>query len=104
MLFCMAFIHAGFIPALVVFLLWRCVETACHHSSSKESSQKTSLPVAIGMYGLSLGVEHMNSVLPSPVYALLSGLNASTVGIVALAAVQVGCLLQFRGFRPLICA
>ena len=41
------------------------------------------------MYGLSLGVQRMNEILPSPVYALLSGLNASTVGIIALAAVQV---------------
>jgi hypothetical protein len=41
------------------------------------------------MYGLSVGVQRMNKVLPSPVYALLSGLNASTVGIIALAAVQL---------------
>lgn len=41
------------------------------------------------MYGLSLGVQRMNEVLPPPVYALLSGLNASTVGIIALAAVQL---------------
>jgi hypothetical protein len=41
------------------------------------------------MYGLSLGVQHMNEILPSPVYALLSGLNSSTVGIIALAAVQL---------------
>ena len=41
------------------------------------------------MYGLSLGVRHLNEVLPDLVYALLSGLNASTVGIIALAAVQL---------------
>ena len=41
------------------------------------------------MYGLSLGVQRMNEILRSPVYALLSGLNASTVGIIALAAVQL---------------
>lgn len=41
------------------------------------------------MYGLSLGVQHMDEILPSPVYALLSGLNSSTVGIIALAAVQL---------------
>ncbi|KIX06277.1 uncharacterized protein Z518_04252 [Rhinocladiella mackenziei CBS 650.93] len=70
MVFCMALIHAGFIPAVLVFLLW-------------------SLPGAIGMFGLSLGVQHISSVLPGAVYALLSGLNASTVGIVALAAVQL---------------
>jgi len=48
-----------------------------------------SLPGAIGMYALSLGVQRMNEILPLPVYALLSGLNASTVGIIALAAVQL---------------
>lgn len=41
------------------------------------------------MYALSLGVQNINRTLPEPVYALLSGLNASTVGIVALAAVQL---------------
>ncbi|KAI9717661.1 MAG: hypothetical protein M1812_004606 [Candelaria pacifica] len=48
-----------------------------------------SLPGAIGMYGLSLGVSHIGKTLPLPVYALLSGLNAATVGIIALAAVQL---------------
>lgn len=41
------------------------------------------------MYALSLGVQRINEILPVPVYALLSGLNASTVGIIALAAVQL---------------
>lgn len=53
------------------------------------SRSKTSLPGAIGMYALSLGVQRINDVLPAIAYAFLSGLNASTVGIVALAAVQV---------------
>ncbi|KAH8600654.1 chromate transporter-domain-containing protein [Bisporella sp. PMI_857] len=70
MIFCLTLLHAGFIPALFVFLIW-------------------SLPGAIAMYGLSLGVQRINETLPMPVYALLSGLNASTVGIVALAAVQL---------------
>ncbi|CAE7077619.1 unnamed protein product [Rhizoctonia solani] len=70
MVFCLAFIRAGFLAALSVFLLW-------------------SLPGAIGMYGLSLGIGKIDEVLPSPVYALLSGLNASTVGIIALSAVQL---------------
>ncbi|OCK87920.1 chromate ion transporter [Cenococcum geophilum 1.58] len=69
MAFCIALIHAGFVPALFVFLVW-------------------SLPGAIGMYGLSLGVQRTHEILPGIVYALLSGLNASTVGIIALAAVQ----------------
>ena len=48
-----------------------------------------SLPGALGMYGLSLGVSRIGDSLPPPVYALLSGLNAATVGIIALAAVQL---------------
>jgi chromate transport protein ChrA len=70
MVFCIAMIRAGIIGAIFTFLLW-------------------SLPGAIGMYGLSLGVQQMPDRLPPAVYAMLSGLNASTVGIVALAAVQV---------------
>lgn len=41
------------------------------------------------MYALSLGVQSIKTGLPDPVYALLSGLNAATVGIVLLAAVQL---------------
>ena len=70
MIFCIALIHAGLLPAIFVFLLW-------------------SMPGAVAMYGLSLGVQKMPTVLPPIVYALLSGMNASTVGIIALAAVQV---------------
>jgi chromate transport protein ChrA len=70
MLFTIAGLHAGWVAALMVFALW-------------------SLPGAIGMFALSLGVQQIGDSLPSIVYALLSGLNASTVGIVALAAVQL---------------
>ncbi|KAF4987427.1 hypothetical protein F66182_16755, partial [Fusarium sp. NRRL 66182] len=70
MLFCLALLHAGFIPAVVTFLIW-------------------SLPGAITMYALALGVQRINEVLPGPVYGLLTGMNASTVGIIALAAVQL---------------
>lgn len=48
-----------------------------------------SLPGAIGMYGLSMGVSRVGDTLPAPVYALLSGLNAATVGIIIYAAVQL---------------
>lgn len=41
------------------------------------------------MYGLSLGVSRIGETLPAPIYALLSGLNGATVGIIALAAVQL---------------
>lgn len=48
-----------------------------------------SLPGALGMYGLSLGISNIGDTLPLPVYALISGLNAATVGIIALAGVQL---------------
>jgi chromate transport protein ChrA len=70
LVFCITLHHAGVIPAVWAFLLW-------------------SLPGALGMYGLSVGVQLIGETLPVPVYALLSGLNASTVGIIALAAVQL---------------
>ena len=41
------------------------------------------------MYGLAIGVSNIGESLPRPAYALLSGLNASTVGVIALAAVQL---------------
>jgi chromate transport protein ChrA len=62
--------HAGLVCAIFAFILW------C-------------LPGAIGMFLLSVGVGKIGETLPGPVYGLLSGLNASTVGIIALAAVQV---------------
>ncbi|KAJ6441139.1 Endochitinase B [Purpureocillium lavendulum] len=68
--YCINLIHDGFLPAVLGFFIW-------------------SLPGALGMYGLSVGVSNIGTSLPRPVYALLSGLNASTVGIIALAAVQL---------------
>lgn len=41
------------------------------------------------MYGLAVGIRRVDDTLPAPVYALLTGLNAATVGIIALAAVQL---------------
>ena len=41
------------------------------------------------MFCFSLGVSRIGENLPEAVYALLSGLNAATVGIIALAAVQL---------------
>ncbi|KAH0848495.1 chromate transport protein ChrA [Fonsecaea pedrosoi] len=70
MLYCINLNRNGFLSALSAFLLW-------------------SLPGAIGMYGLSLGISNVDDILPAPAYALLSGLNAATVGIIALAAVQL---------------
>jgi hypothetical protein len=48
-----------------------------------------SLPGALGAYGLAVGISHIGGALPVLVFALLSGLNSATVGIVALAAVQL---------------
>jgi chromate transport protein ChrA len=41
------------------------------------------------MYALSIAVSHIGDSVPEQAYALLSGLNAATVGIVLLAAVQL---------------
>ncbi|SPO04681.1 related to chromate transport protein [Cephalotrichum gorgonifer] len=68
--YCITLHHLGFLPAVLGFLIW-------------------SLPGAIGMYALALGISNIDESLPRAVYALLSGLNAATVGIVALAAVQL---------------
>ncbi|KAK5942154.1 hypothetical protein PMZ80_006109 [Knufia obscura] len=69
-LFATVLVHAGWIPAILAFLIW-------------------SLPGAVGMFALSLGVQQISDTLPEPAYAFLSGLNASTVGIIAVAAVQL---------------
>src|SRR5271169_3295022 len=63
------------------------------HFSSGGNSRKgswliSSLPGAIGMLGIARGIRNIQSQLPDLVYALLSGLNAATVGLIAIAAVQ----------------
>ncbi|KAL2129042.1 hypothetical protein VTI74DRAFT_8299 [Chaetomium olivicolor] len=70
MLYCINLIHDGFLPAVLGFLIW-------------------SLPGALGMLALAIGISNIGETLPRAVYALLSGLNAATVGIIALAAVQL---------------
>ncbi|KAG8946146.1 hypothetical protein FRC04_012001 [Tulasnella sp. 424] len=70
MIYCIALDRAGFFGACIAFLLW-------------------SLPGAAGMFGLAQGVASIGDTLPTLVYAFLSGLNASTVGIVAVAAFQL---------------
>ncbi|KAH8743593.1 chromate transporter-domain-containing protein [Diaporthe sp. PMI_573] len=69
--YCINLIHDGFPSAVLGFLNW-------------------SLPGALAMYGLSVGVSNISETLPRAAYALLSGLNAATVGIIALAAVFLG--------------
>ncbi|KAL1838574.1 hypothetical protein VTJ49DRAFT_2501 [Mycothermus thermophilus] len=70
MLYCINLIRDGLWAAVLSFLFW-------------------SLPGAIGMFALSIGVHNIDETLPRPVYALLSGLNAATVGVIALAAVEL---------------
>ncbi|KAL9613167.1 MAG: hypothetical protein Q9167_002287 [Letrouitia subvulpina] len=41
------------------------------------------------MFALSVGIFNIGSILPRAVYALLSGLNAATVGIITCAAVEL---------------
>lgn len=41
------------------------------------------------MFGVALGIRNIQSQLPDLVYALLSGLNAATVGLIAVAGVQL---------------
>ncbi|OTB19812.1 hypothetical protein K445DRAFT_313585 [Daldinia sp. EC12] len=70
MLYCVNLLQDGFLGAILAFFIW-------------------SLPGALGMFGLSIGVSNIGEALPRAVYALLSGLNAATVGIIALAAVEL---------------
>lgn len=48
-----------------------------------------SLPGAAGMAGLAAGVRALPETLPAIVLALLTGLNAAAVGLIALAAFQL---------------
>lgn len=52
-------------------------------------SRADSLPGALSMFGLCIGVSNVGETLPHAVYALLTGLNASVVGLIALAATQL---------------
>ncbi len=70
MVYCIALHCAGFLGGVLAFALW-------------------SIPAAAGMYGFSRAVASIGERLPNIVYSFLSGLNASTVGIVAVAAVQL---------------
>lgn len=55
------------------------------------------------MYGLSVGISNVSDTLPRAVYALLSGLNAATVGIIVLAAVELsGKAISDRVTRVLV--
>lgn len=88
--YCINLIHDGTLSALFGFLLWRYVlNIPTSYVLCADLSTHVSLPGALGMFGLSVGVANIGETLPRPVYAVLSGLNAATVGIIALAAVQL---------------
>ncbi|KAI1380922.1 chromate transporter-domain-containing protein [Hypoxylon crocopeplum] len=70
MLYCINMLRNGLPAAIFTFLLW-------------------SLPGALGMYGLSVGISSIQGTLPRTVYAFLSGLNAATVGVISLAALEL---------------
>jgi chromate transport protein ChrA len=69
--FSIAVVTNGVLPGLLAFLLW-------------------SLPGAIGMAAIGIGISRIPDQLPGPVLALFTGLNAAAVGLIALAAVQLG--------------
>ncbi|KAL2053991.1 hypothetical protein ABVK25_005920 [Lepraria finkii] len=73
MLYCINLIHNGLLGAITVFFIF-------------------SLPGAVGMFGLSVGISNIGNTLPRAVYALLSGLNAATVGVIACAAVELSSI------------
>ncbi|KAL8298958.1 hypothetical protein RB600_003479 [Gaeumannomyces tritici] len=70
MLYCINLIHDDTFSAVLAFLIW-------------------SLLGALGMFALSVGISNIQETLPRAVYALLSGLNSATVGIIALAAIEL---------------
>ncbi|KAK0524888.1 hypothetical protein OC835_005783 [Tilletia horrida] len=68
--FSIAVVRNGALAGLLAFLLW-------------------SIPGALGMSALGVGVRRLPDELPGIVLALLSGLNAAAVGLIALAAYQL---------------
>ncbi|KAH8813909.1 chromate transporter-domain-containing protein [Flagelloscypha sp. PMI_526] len=73
--FSIAVVRNGVLSGLLAFLCW-------------------SFPGAAGMAGLAAGVRHFPEQLPPMVLALLTGVNAAAVGLIALAAFQLsqGCI------------
>jgi chromate transport protein ChrA len=69
--FSIAVVTNGVLPGLLAFLLW-------------------SLPGAFGMAAIGIGISRIPDQLPGPVLALFTGLNAAAVGLIALAAFQLG--------------
>lgn len=70
MLYNINILRGGHLAGILAFLLW-------------------SLPGGIGACAMAVGAARIRDTLPLPVYALLSGLNSATVGLIALSAVQL---------------
>lgn len=68
--FSIAVVRHGVLAGLIAFFLW-------------------SLPGAVGMAALAIGIARIPDELPPIVLALFTGLNAAAVGLIALAAVQL---------------
>jgi chromate transport protein ChrA len=68
--FSIAVVKHGILSGLLAFPFW-------------------SLPRAVGMADLAVGVSRIPDMLPPIVLALLTGLNAAAVGLIAFAAVQL---------------
>ncbi|GLI73622.1 hypothetical protein PoHVEF18_001842 [Penicillium ochrochloron] len=95
MLYCVNLIHDGLLGAVLGFITWRyshkfsMLFMSLARDRKLNTDLKISLPGALGMFGLSIGISNIDESLPRAVYAVLSGLNAATVGIIALAAVEL---------------
>ena len=73
------------------FWLYSCSGKLCsfEYTVNLANGLKCSLPGAVVMYAFALGVGKMPDTLPDPAYALLSGLNASAIGLMAFAGVKL---------------
>lgn len=79
------------LPDLEVRPLQRDLHSLAHstHRTSRSKSPFSSLPGALGMFGLGIGASHIAESLPRPVYAILSGLNAAVVGFILVSAISL---------------
>jgi chromate transport protein ChrA len=81
--FSIAVVKHGVLPGLTAFLLW-------------------SLPGALGMAALAVGISRIPDTLPPIVLALLTGLNAAAVGLISLAAFQLAMSSGTDGITRLL--
>ncbi|KAK4446692.1 chromate transporter-domain-containing protein [Podospora aff. communis PSN243] len=86
LLYCINLAHGGTLPAIISFFFFTYVSGP---GSPPVSHRSHSLPAASAMFALSLGVANIDETLPDAAYAFLSGLNASVVGVIALATTEL---------------